>query len=101
MSYILFQCKVKNFDTWKEHFDLERQNRKTAGEKSYHLLCDETERDSLIVLFEWDTMVKARKYFDTIEFRKAMTSSGVVAKPSIIYMDSLEIQRVHGIRKEK
>lgn len=101
MCYILFRYSVSDYQKWKEFFDSERQNRKANGEQSYHLLHEIDSESDLTILHTWDKKDNARKYFETIEFRQSMKNSGVVAKPEMVYLETLEMERKHGIRKSK
>jgi quinol monooxygenase YgiN len=83
MAHVLIRHRVSKYDEWKEAFENFADVRKSAGEVSYQVMQHEEDSDNLYVLFEWDTVDKAREFLGSTRLRDAMQSAGVTETPEI------------------
>ena len=87
MAYMLVSHSVKDYDAWKSVFDSVSDLRKSSGEKSYQILRQENGSNSLVALFEWDSLDNARKYATSPELKEAMQRAGVTGPPEISFLE--------------
>lgn len=43
-----------------------------------------------MILFEWDSLEKARKFAQSEDLRKTMQRAGVIDKPDLYFLDEVE-----------
>ena len=86
MAHVLVRHRVKNYPAWKTVFDGAIKMRKTSGEKSYQILQPESDPNDLILLFEWDSLLNAKKFLESPELRAAMKQSGVIDEPEVHFL---------------
>ena len=87
MAYMFVKHSVKDYDAWKAVFDSVSDLRRRNGEKSYQILRQDNGSDSLVSLFEWDTLDNAQKYASSPELKEAMERAGVIGKPEILFLE--------------
>lgn len=91
MPYVLVtKHVVEDYAKWKTAFDEARDARHAAGEKTYHIFLTKGEPHKLMLLFEWDDLEKARKYFGSEDLRKTMRQAGVIGQPEIHFLETIE-----------
>ncbi len=62
MAYLLFRGKVKDYKKWKPIFDEFADIRKKYGSKGGHLFRNANNPNEPVILIEWESIEKARKY---------------------------------------
>ncbi len=90
MSYLLVRHKVKEFQTWKTAYDQHREMRKSGGCMSEQLLRSKDDPNSVIALFEWDDLNKARKFASSDDLRQTMQRAGVLGQPEFFFLEEVE-----------
>ena len=86
MAYMFVQHSVQDYEAWKSVFDSVGDLRRRSGEKSYQILRQDNDSNSLIALFQWDNLDNARKYAASPELKAAMERAGVTGKPEISFL---------------
>lgn len=46
--------------------------------------------NEIVILFEWDSLEKARKFAQSEDLRKTMQRAGVIDKPDLYFLDEVE-----------
>ena len=92
MNYVLIIHEVEHYATWKTIFDNAAGIRKAAGEISYQLMQCEGEPNKIIHLSVWDSLSKAKQFFESPLLIKIREEAGV-KQPEFIYLEQLE----HGV----
>jgi hypothetical protein len=87
MAYMLVRHSFRDYEAWKSVFDSVSDLRKRNGEKSYQILRQDNGDNSLVALFEWDSLGNARKYASSPELKAAMERAGVMGKPEILFLE--------------
>jgi heme-degrading monooxygenase HmoA len=87
MAYMMVRHNVKDYAAWKSVFDSVSDLRRRNGEQSYQILRQNNGANSLVALFEWDTLDNARKYAASPELKAAMERAGVTGKPEILFLE--------------
>ena len=86
MSHVLIRHKVNDFAAWKKAFQNFKDVRKEFGEKSYQILQHEEDANNIYLMFEWDSMDNARRFFESSELKTAMEGAGVAEPPEINFL---------------
>ncbi len=96
MVYLMFRGKVKDYEKWKPIFDGLADKRKEYGSKGGRLLHIADNPNELVVLMEWESIEKARKYAQSEFIKKAFEQGGVIGKPEASFSLLEEIEQVPG-----
>jgi len=89
MSHVLARHRVKDFESWKQVFDSALEMRRVGGELSYRLFHVGEDREDLVLLFEFESEERAKRFLESPELRKKMEESGVLGEPEILYLKPL------------
>lgn len=92
MVYLMFRGKVKDYEKWKPVFDGLAPIRKEYGAKEGHLYHIADNPNEVVVLSEWESVEKARKYFQSEHIKKAFEKGGVIGKPESSFLVLEEIE---------
>ena len=87
MAYMFVRHSVKDYEAWKSVFESVSDLRRRNGEQSYRILRQENDANSLVALFQWDSLDNAQKYASSPELREAMEQAGVAGKPEILFLE--------------
>ena len=90
MSFMLVRHKVKDFDKWKPLYDEHAEVRKKSGSKSARLFRNANNPNEILILFEWESLGKARKFASSENLRQKMQEAGVLEKPDIYFLNEVE-----------
>ena len=89
MTRLIVRHKVRNYDNWKNAFDGLKDFRKTSGEKSYQIMRPEKEPNNIILMFDWDNVPNAEKFFKSTQLKDAMHKGGVEGQPQVEYLNEV------------
>jgi quinol monooxygenase YgiN len=87
---MLVRHKVADYAKWKPVYDEHAATRKASGAKWAHLFRNADNPNEIVLLFEWDDLIKARKFAQSEDLIKTMQKAGVIDKPDIYFLDKLE-----------
>jgi hypothetical protein len=90
MPYLLVRHRVADYAKWKPAFDADAPNREASGSKGGSLFRDAADENNLVMLFEWDDLERARRFTQSEELKKRMEEGGVLDKPDIYLLESIE-----------
>ena len=93
MNHVLILHAVKDYAAWKQVFDQAAALRKAAGEQRYTVLRDERDPNKVVHFAEWDSLARARAFFESPELVAIRRAAGVEA-PEFHYLKSLEQGRL-------
>ena len=86
MPFVLIRHKVQDFNRWKEIYDSAVTQRQTYGEKFARVFHDASDPNDLIILAEFETHERARRFFASDWLREAMSKAGVQGPPQVQYL---------------
>lgn len=89
MDYVLIIHAVKDYEAWKRVFDGAADLRKSAGEQSYQLLKYESSSNTIVHFSQWESLAKARAFFESPQLVQIRKDAGVES-PEFIYLNQLE-----------
>ena len=86
------RLKVEDYAKWKANFDGEDTiaMRKAGGEKSYQIFCTIDDPNTLVLLFEWDSLDNLQKYSQSEDLRELMQRSGVTDPGDGYFLEELD-----------
>lgn len=90
MPFMLVRHKVADYAKWKPVYDEHAATRKASGSKGAHLFRNADNPNEIVLLFEWDDLIKARKFSQSEDLIKTMQKAGVIDRPDIHFLDKLE-----------
>ncbi|MCU4751137.1 antibiotic biosynthesis monooxygenase [Halobacteria archaeon AArc-curdl1] len=85
--YVLVRFEVAEFERWKEAFDDRAAVRAEHGCRGGSVFTRADSDRKVVLLAEWDDTDRAQEYFDSAEFRRAMTDAGVQRKPDVTVLE--------------
>ena len=88
MGFVFFRTKVADYDKWKPVFDQDAADRGAAGSTGGQLFRDDSDPNTVYILFEWD-LDKARQYGQSENLANKMQQAGVVGRPDIFFMNEV------------
>jgi quinol monooxygenase YgiN len=86
----MFRGKVKDYEKWKPVFDELASIRKEYGSKGGRLFRIADKPNELVILLEWESIEKARKYTQSEDIKKAFERGGVIGKPEFSFLEEVE-----------
>jgi quinol monooxygenase YgiN len=89
MTTMLVQQRVKDFAEWKKVYDSVVEMRKANGALTDTIFRDASDPNRLTVLFKWDSMANAQKYFQSPELKAAMEKAGVEGPPTVNFLNEV------------
>jgi heme-degrading monooxygenase HmoA len=90
MPYMLVRHQVEDFARWKSVFDQHGPTRAASGSRGGRLLRGSADPNEVVILFEWDSLEKARRFAESQDLRTAMQRAGVTDTPDIYFLDEVE-----------
>ncbi len=94
MAYLMFRGKVKDYEKWKPVFDELRPKRKEYGNKGGYLYRNADDTNEVVVLMEWESVEKARKWAYSEHVTRALEIGGVTGKREDLFIILEEIEKV-------
>ena len=89
MVFVIAKLKVENYEKWKPVFDERKTLRKEAGSKEGTLYRNKEDANELILVFNWETMEKAKEFFTSESLKNALKKGGATLTETT-YLDELE-----------
>lgn len=92
MPYLLVRHDVKDYATWKRHYDEHAATRKRSGSKGAHLYRSSNKPNEVVMLFEWDNAKNMKAFAESDDLKKTMEKAGVVGMPDVFFLEEIERQ---------
>ena len=93
MVHVFIRHKVADFNRWKAVFDSAYEMRRSGGELSARMFLSQGDPGKLELLCEWDTLDRARQFFEQPVLKSAMQQAGVVGVPEVEFMEEIHLLR--------
>jgi heme-degrading monooxygenase HmoA len=90
MPYLLVRHKVEDYARWKRFFDEHGATRKASGSRGGRLYRNANDPNETIVIFEWDSLEKARQFAQSADLRETMQRAGVADQPDVYFLEEVE-----------
>ena len=91
MAFGVSIIKIEDFAKWKENFDSDEsvQARKAGGEITNRIFRSVDDPNTVVALWESDTLENMRKFAHSDELRDAMKEAGVIGIPETYYLEEV------------
>jgi hypothetical protein len=89
MINLLIRHEVADFTAWKAAFDSAFDWRRKNGERSCHIFRSAGSVNDLTLLFEWESLDKARAFVASEELKAKMASAGVKGAPHVDFLSEV------------
>ena len=87
MPFVLVTQKVVDFDGWKSNFDSQLHARRKSGLIDLHILRDDSDPNTVILLFGTTDLDKVREFMSSSDWQTAMRDSGVQDQPDVKFLN--------------
>ncbi len=87
MAHMFVRHTVANFDAWKPAYDGDSSNRKSFGITDIGLHLNVGDSNDVTLVFEVESVERAREYTESEDLRDAMMRAGVQGRPDIWFTD--------------
>ena len=94
MINVLIHHEVADYPAWKSVFDFALDWRQKNGERSYRIFHSAGNINDLTLLFEWESLERARAFITSDELKMRMSEAGVKGTPRVQYL-----AEVHTVRR--
>jgi quinol monooxygenase YgiN len=88
---VVVEHKVKDYDAWKPAFDADEANRRGMGAKAHGLMRGIKDPNLVTVWVPFEDVAKAEAGLASPEMKKVMKDAGVIGKPKITYMNTVDM----------
>jgi hypothetical protein len=82
---MIVQHQVADFAAWKSVFDGALATRQSVGEIAFEILQDPVDQNSVTVIFEWDTLERAKAFAEDPVLENGMHAAGVISVPEFTF----------------
>ena len=89
MALVIIRHRIEDYSRWKKEFDGFLEKRRAGGERTFRVAHVPTDKNSLCLVFDWDTVANAKRFLDSPELAAAMKRAGVADKPEIYIAEDL------------
>ncbi len=90
MPYVLLQHTVESYDEFKAIYDADGRYRKRRGSHGARLFRSADDPNVLVMLFEWDTLEKARTFASSGELVDAMKWASAIGDWKLTVLEEIE-----------
>ena len=84
--------KVREYDAWKKVFDAHNLFRKERGELSHQIFRADNDPNRVLLLFEWDSIERAERFYGSEEIKRVMKEAGVLEKPERYFLSAYSFE---------
>ncbi|MGB9938091.1 MAG: putative quinol monooxygenase [Methanobacterium sp.] len=89
MQYVLVINKIEDYDKWRPIFDENMESRQNSGSKEAHVFRSADNPNEVVILYKWDNLDNAKKFFASSDVKTKMQKAGVVGMPNIHLLDGI------------
>ena len=90
MSQFIVIHTVEDYEKWKKVFDEDASRRKSLGSKGGRLYRSADNPNEMTIVWDWESLEKARQFATSPDLREVMEKAGVVGMPQIIFLEEIE-----------
>ena len=93
MITVLVRHEVADYPAWKARFDSAFDYRHQHGECSCRIYHSAGNVNDLTLLFEWDSLDRARAFMASDELKSRMAAAGVKGQPRVEFLTEMQTVR--------
>jgi quinol monooxygenase YgiN len=84
---VIAKLSVPDFDRWFAEYEGMHPVRASFGERSHRLYRDVDDPTTITVVFEWESVDAARRYFGSAELAASVNRAEAHAGPQVCYLE--------------
>jgi heme-degrading monooxygenase HmoA len=84
-AVMIVQHQVADFAEWKSIFDEAFATRESVGETAFKILQNPEDENSVTVVFQWDTLERAKAFAEDPVLENGMRAAGVISVPNFTF----------------
>ena len=88
--YMLVRHKVEDFNKWMPVYNDHAAFRRDNGSNGAQLFRNADNPNEVLILFEWESIDKAKAFAQSENLRQKMQEAGVLEKPDIYFLNEIE-----------
>lgn len=89
MIHLLIHHEVADYPAWKTAFDSAYDWRTHQGERNCRIFRGVQNPNELTLMFEWESVEKARAFIASEELKTRMAKAGVKSTPRVDYLTEM------------
>jgi hypothetical protein len=89
MINVLVHHEVADYTAWKAVFDAALDWRHKNGERSCRMFHGAGNPNDLTILFEWESLERARSFMASDDLKARMAKAGVKGQPRVEYLTEM------------
>lgn len=93
MINLLIHHEVADYPAWKSVFESALDWRQKNGERGYRIFHSAGNINDLTILFEWESLERARAFIASDELKSRMAKAGVKGEPRVEFLAEVHIVR--------
>jgi heme-degrading monooxygenase HmoA len=93
MIHVLIHHEVADYPAWKAVFDSALDWRQKNGERSCRIFHSVGNVNELTLLFEWESLERARAFAASDELKARMAKAGVKGPPRVEFITEMHMLR--------
>ena len=87
MPCLLIRHKVADYAIWKPLFDEHEATRRANGSQGGRLYRSADDPREVLILLDWDDLLRARLFVDSDDLRMAMQRAGLADQPDVWFLE--------------
>jgi hypothetical protein len=93
MIHVIIHHEVADYAAWKAVFDSALEWRQKSGERSYRVFHSVGNINDLTLMFEWESVERARAFMASDELKARMVKAGVKGQPRVEFITEMHTVR--------
>jgi heme-degrading monooxygenase HmoA len=89
MPHVLIQHQVARYEVFEQVFQDDEARRQRSGSKGGRLFRNVDDPNNIIVLFEWDTVDRAKAFANSYELREAVEWATDATPPRVMVLEEI------------
>ena len=82
--------KVKNYERWKEEYDANIEQRKAAGETSFHVFRNVDDPNTVTVLSLHESAERVQAFLESPDLKARMEAAGITKMGQMLMMEEMD-----------
>ncbi len=90
MQKVIVIYRVEDYNKWERFYNDSTADRKIHGSREAFIHRNKEAANELVLIYKWDSMENAKKYFESEETKNKMKDAGVIGEPIIVFVEEVE-----------
>jgi quinol monooxygenase YgiN len=90
VTHIHVGFKVENYEQWKEGYDASIEQRKAAGEISFHVFRNVDDPNTVTVISAQESAEQVQAFMDSPDLKARMKASGIAEMGQMLIVEEMD-----------